>query len=429
MIEPGAGALEDLVPAERQPPAPARAARRRRRARARCARWPSQRDGVHGTVVVLGRRRAAVPLERARVRLAASRRLDPKQGRVLAYLNAAMHDATVAAWDSKYAYNRPRPTRARSLAGRRHGRAAQPVRTRPSTPPRPARPRRCWPTSSRRRPTPTGAMAEEAARSRVRRRRRSTRATPRPGSTWAARSPRSRSSGRRPTAPTPRGTASSRPGPASGAGTNPVGAADAKMQAVPARLGRPAPARAAAGATTRSSSPGSSPRSRASRARRGRNRLRARRRSTAGAARPEHGADRSATLSRRVFEEGLEDNPWAARSYALVAATCLRRLARQPGRASSPTGRPRPSRPTRRSRRSSRRRTTPSYPSNRSVLNAAPALVLGHLFPRDADRFWKEAEQIGESAIWAGIHFRSDVEAGREMGRALAKIAIDWDSR
>src|SRR5262249_56548325 len=35
---------------------------------------------------------------------------DPKQGRVLAYLNAAMHDATVAAWDSKYAYNRPRPT-------------------------------------------------------------------------------------------------------------------------------------------------------------------------------------------------------------------------------------------------------------------------------------------------------------------------------
>ena len=71
----------------------------------------------------------------------------------------------------------------------------------------------------------------------------------------------------------------------------------------------------------------------------------------------------------------------------------------------------------------------PCYPSNRSVLNVAPALVMGYLFPRDADKFLKEAEKIGESAIWAGIHFRSDVEAARQMGRALAKIAIDWDSK
>jgi hypothetical protein len=71
----------------------------------------------------------------------------------------------------------------------------------------------------------------------------------------------------------------------------------------------------------------------------------------------------------------------------------------------------------------------PSYPSNRTVLNTAPALVMGYLFPRDADRFLKEAQKIGDSAMWAGIHYRSDVEAARQMGRALAKIAIDWDSK
>ena len=30
--------------------------------------------------------------------------------RIQAYLNMAIHDATVATWDSKYAYSRPRPS-------------------------------------------------------------------------------------------------------------------------------------------------------------------------------------------------------------------------------------------------------------------------------------------------------------------------------
>jgi hypothetical protein len=133
-------------------------------------------------------------------------------------------------------------------------------------------------------------------------------------------------------------------------------------------------------------------------------------------------------VGRRVFEEGLEENPWAARSYALVAATAFDAwLTSQDAKFTYWQQRPNQADPT---------ITTifpnpnhPSYPSNRSVLHAAPALVLGYLFPRDAERFWKEAEQAGESAIWSGIHFRSDVEAGREMGKALAKIVIDWDSK
>ncbi len=37
-------------------------------------------------------------------------RFSSDYGRILAYLNLAIHDATVAAWDSKYTYNRPRPS-------------------------------------------------------------------------------------------------------------------------------------------------------------------------------------------------------------------------------------------------------------------------------------------------------------------------------
>src|SRR4029453_13712587 len=33
----------------------------------------------------------------------------PRASRAMALLNAAIHDATVAAWDTKYTYNRARP--------------------------------------------------------------------------------------------------------------------------------------------------------------------------------------------------------------------------------------------------------------------------------------------------------------------------------
>jgi hypothetical protein len=132
-------------------------------------------------------------------------------------------------------------------------------------------------------------------------------------------------------------------------------------------------------------------------------------------------------VSQRVFEEGLADNPWAARSYALVAATLLDAYlisqdakftywAQRPIQADPAiaTVFPTPN--------------FPSYVSNRSVMYAAPAVVLGYLFPRDAVRFLKEAEEAGESAIWSGVHFRSDVEAAREMGLALGKIAVERDA-
>ena len=67
----------------------------------------------------------------------------------------------------------------------------------------------------------------------------------------------------------------------------------------------------------------------------------------------------------------------------------------------------------------------PSYVSNAATLGMAPALVLGHLFPRQANRYQGWAQEFGESRLWAGIHFRSDLEAGWEIGRRVSAVVIE----
>jgi membrane-associated phospholipid phosphatase len=51
--------------------------------------------------------------------------------------------------------------------------------------------------------------------------------------------------------------------------------------------------------------------------------------------------------------------------------------------------------------------------------------MLSHLFPREATRYQGWAQEFGESRIWAGIHFRSDVEAGWELGRRVGAVVIE----
>ena len=63
--------------------------------------------------------------------------------------------------------------------------------------------------------------------------------------------------------------------------------------------------------------------------------------------------------------------------------------------------------------------------SNAVTLGMTATLVLGHLFPRQAERYQGWARELGESRIWAGIHFRSDVEAGWEIGRRVATAFIE----
>jgi membrane-associated phospholipid phosphatase len=133
-------------------------------------------------------------------------------------------------------------------------------------------------------------------------------------------------------------------------------------------------------------------------------------------------------VNRLVFEEGLEHSPRAARAYALVAmAGADAWIATQ--EAKFHYWAPRPAQldpalsvvfPT---------PNHPSYPSNRAALTRATAVVLGHLFPRDAARLLREAEQAAESAVWAGIHFRSDVDAAKVVGEAVGGLVTARDQR
>ena len=66
----------------------------------------------------------------------------------------------------------------------------------------------------------------------------------------------------------------------------------------------------------------------------------------------------------------------------------------------------------------------PSYPAAHGCLSTAAATVLASLFPRDRDRLLALGKEAAEARIWAGIHYRFDIEAGQDIGRKVAEKAL-----
>jgi len=67
----------------------------------------------------------------------------------------------------------------------------------------------------------------------------------------------------------------------------------------------------------------------------------------------------------------------------------------------------------------------PSYPAAHGCFSSAAAGTLAYLFPRDAETLNALADQAGQSRIWAGIHFPTDVRVGLALGRSVAQRVID----
>ncbi|RIK35590.1 MAG: PA-phosphatase [Chloroflexi bacterium] len=67
----------------------------------------------------------------------------------------------------------------------------------------------------------------------------------------------------------------------------------------------------------------------------------------------------------------------------------------------------------------------PSYPAAHACVSNAIATTLGAFFPDDAEMLLAAAKEAGESRIWAGIHYRSDVEAGLALGEAVAQAVLE----
>jgi membrane-associated phospholipid phosphatase len=69
----------------------------------------------------------------------------------------------------------------------------------------------------------------------------------------------------------------------------------------------------------------------------------------------------------------------------------------------------------------------PSYPSAHSCSSGALAGVLAAAFPSEARRLAAVAEESSLSRLYAGIHYRFDMEAGLALGQAVAAKALRAD--
>jgi hypothetical protein len=67
----------------------------------------------------------------------------------------------------------------------------------------------------------------------------------------------------------------------------------------------------------------------------------------------------------------------------------------------------------------------PSYPSAEGCLAGSEAIVLGSLFPTDADFLNTRAQEAGLARLWAGVHTRTDIDAGVALGRRVAGLVLD----
>jgi hypothetical protein len=67
----------------------------------------------------------------------------------------------------------------------------------------------------------------------------------------------------------------------------------------------------------------------------------------------------------------------------------------------------------------------PGYPSGHAAVSAVSAELMTYLFPEDKALWDKRAKDAAESRFQAGIHFRSDNEVGLELGRKVGRAIVE----
>jgi hypothetical protein len=70
----------------------------------------------------------------------------------------------------------------------------------------------------------------------------------------------------------------------------------------------------------------------------------------------------------------------------------------------------------------------PAYPSGHSCLSAAAAEVLSAFFPEKRAELDAMVTEAGQSRMYAGIHYRFDIEAGQNLGRRVARFTLGEDA-
>jgi len=68
----------------------------------------------------------------------------------------------------------------------------------------------------------------------------------------------------------------------------------------------------------------------------------------------------------------------------------------------------------------------PAYPSGHSTYSASAAVVLSYLFPQGTADFDAMKEEASISRLYGGIHYRSDIERGKEHGGRIGGYAVGF---
>ncbi|MDX2180940.1 MAG: phosphatase PAP2 family protein [Bryobacteraceae bacterium] len=66
----------------------------------------------------------------------------------------------------------------------------------------------------------------------------------------------------------------------------------------------------------------------------------------------------------------------------------------------------------------------PAYVSGHSTFSAAAAEVLSYLFPNAASKFEADREEASISRLYGGIHYRSDIEVGKSLGKRIGGYTL-----
>jgi membrane-associated phospholipid phosphatase len=69
----------------------------------------------------------------------------------------------------------------------------------------------------------------------------------------------------------------------------------------------------------------------------------------------------------------------------------------------------------------------PSYPSAHSSFSSSAAEVLSAFFPEQRAQLDALVTEAGLSRMYGGIHYRFDIEAGRQLGRSVAQFTLAAD--
>ena len=72
----------------------------------------------------------------------------------------------------------------------------------------------------------------------------------------------------------------------------------------------------------------------------------------------------------------------------------------------------------------------PGYPSGHATASSTASTVLQYFFPADAALFKKTAQECADSRFYAGIHFKTDNEVGLDLGKKIGDYIIEsWEKR